>query len=139
MHKILKQGVEMPLRTLAVAVKQVPAAMNAAQQQMFLREMESCLNEWRPCIVLDCSKAKHIDYTFLHLLLRCLEEAMKRNGDVRLAALSPEARELLRQVGLNRLFRSFETSDDAVDSYQRPSGSALYAAGNYSEPAEDAA
>jgi anti-sigma B factor antagonist len=139
MHKISTQGMEITLRTRAVTVKQMPAALHTKQKQMFLREMENCLSARRPCIVLDCSEAKQIDRTFLHLLLCCLEEAMKRNGDVRLAAVPPEMREILKRARVDRLFRIFETCAEAADSFQRPSGSVIYANESYREPAEDAA
>jgi len=54
------------------------------------------------------------------ILLSCLEEAMKRNGDVRLAAVSPQAKAALKATGADILFKFFETTEDAVASFQRP-------------------
>jgi hypothetical protein len=51
------------------------------------------------------------------LLLCCLEEAMKRNGDVKLAAIPAGAE---ATVELIRLFEIFETSADAVKSFRLP-------------------
>jgi anti-anti-sigma factor len=70
-------------------------------------------------VVLNCSHLHEMDLSSVHLLLCCLEEAMKRNGDVRLAALSPLAKDCLRGLGVDRLFRIFETSEQAVQSFQR--------------------
>jgi anti-anti-sigma regulatory factor len=53
----------------------------------------------------------------IHLLLHCLEEAMKRNGDVKLAALPPEGAEFLRITGVTRLFDIYETTAEAVNSF----------------------
>jgi anti-anti-sigma regulatory factor len=139
MYEVPLEGMETTHRTRAAAVKRLPAALNSKQEQTFLREMETCLDSWRPSIVLDCSEAHQIDYTLLHLLLCCLEEAMKRNGDVRLAAVRPEARETLRRWKMDRLFRIFETTAEAVSSFQRPPVGAVYASSSYPEPAEDAA
>jgi anti-anti-sigma regulatory factor len=44
------------------------------------------MNNDRAYIVLDCSKVGVMDRSAIYLLLCCLEEAMKRNGDVKLAA-----------------------------------------------------
>ena len=35
-------------------------------------------------MVLDCSNVRQLDRAGIQVLLRCLEEAMKRNGDVKL-------------------------------------------------------
>jgi hypothetical protein len=56
----------------------------------------------------------------IHLLLCCLEEAMKRNGDVRLAALRPDVLAALKSAEVDSLFQCFETIGDAVESFHRP-------------------
>src|SRR5579871_2507600 len=81
----------MTLRPRAVAVKQLPETLESRRGRLFFRELESCMNDVdRPCIVLDCSSLRKMDLHAIHLLLCCLEGAMKRNGDVRLAAVAPE-------------------------------------------------
>jgi anti-anti-sigma regulatory factor len=75
----------------------------------------------------------------LYLLLCCLEEVMKRNGDVRLAAVWPEARASLKLSGIERLFRIFDTTADAVDSFQRSTGAATWPDWSHSQAAESAA
>lgn len=109
----------MTLRIRSVAVKQVPEIVNRKSTRAFLREMEQCLRADRPRIVLDCSLLLHVNRAAIHLLLCCLEEAMKRNGDVRLAALRPEESQSLQASGADRLFEIFESVDHAVASYSR--------------------
>lgn len=111
----------MRLRVGAVAVKELPETLTFKQGQTFFRELESCMNIERPCIVLDCSKVRAMDSSAIHLLLCCLEEAMKRNGDVKLSAVSTEAREILRLTKTDRLFKIYDTSAEATNSfYHRP-------------------
>jgi len=55
----------------------------------------------------------------MHLLLSCLEEAMKRNGDVRLAALPPAAGAAPQLASLRRLFEIYPTVAEAVHSFQQ--------------------
>jgi len=45
-----------------------------------------------------------MDRSTINLLLCCLEEAMKRNGDVKLTALSEKSRVTLELTGASRLF-----------------------------------
>lgn len=125
----------MTVRTRAVSIKQVPEKLDVKRGRLFFRELEGCMNVERPCIVLDCSHAHQMDRHVLHLLLCCLEGAIKRNGDVRLAAVTPAAMLDLQHAKIDRLFRVFDSVDDAVESFERrashmgpsPSKSALKA------------
>lgn len=106
-----------PERT--VTVKQIPQSMSDSQGRIFLREIESSMEAHRPRMVLDCSNLPQLDMPVIHLLLSCLEEAMKRNGDIKLAALPPGAGAVLKQTGVGRLFDIYETTAEAVDSFYR--------------------
>lgn len=105
----------------AVTVHEVPSQVSAADERSFLRNLQPFVETERPRLVLDCSKIQRMDKNTAHLLLSCLEEAMKRNGDVKLASLSPEARASLHLAGLKRLFEIFPTTTDAVRSFQNHS------------------
>ena len=109
----------MTISERAVAVKQLPEILSAKQARMFLREIQSSMNMDRPRLVLDCSNLRQLDKSAIHLLLCCLEEAMKHNGDVKLAALPPGAGAILESTGANRLFDIYDTTTDAVNSFHR--------------------
>src|ERR1700723_3704441 len=106
-------------QTNIVSVKELPETFHVKQRRNFMREFQISLNEGRPCIVIDCSKAQNMDRGALFLLLCCLEEAMKRRGDVRLATISRQAQLLLQATGIGRLFKIFDQVADAVNSYGR--------------------
>jgi anti-anti-sigma factor len=108
----------MTLRVRNVQVKQLPAAMTAKQARLFLGELESCMNTDRPCVVLDCSNVRQMDRSVIHLLLCCLEKAIKRNGDVKLSSVPAAARSILDLTGVNRLFEVFDTNAEALISFQ---------------------
>jgi len=76
-------------------------------------------------LAIDCSKATHLDAFAIYLLLQCLQEAMKRNGDVRLFGVPDEGKAMLNAEGVDRLFGIYESRSDAVNSYQQPSVSAV--------------
>jgi anti-anti-sigma factor len=109
----------MTLPPRVVSIKQLPEKLNVRRGRIFFRELESCINVERPCIVLECSRLGEMDGYAVHLLLCCLEGAIKRNGDVRLAAVAPNVLLNLELAGLDRLFRIYETVDEAVESFQR--------------------
>lgn len=78
------------------------------------------MNIDRPCIVLDCSTVREMDRFAIHMLLCCLEEAMKRDGDVKLARVTPSARQTLELMRVDRLFEIYDTETDAVNSFFQP-------------------
>lgn len=102
----------------AISVIEAPDhAGNGKEQRAFLKSIESQMQASRPRIVLDCSRVRKFDKPFVHLLLCCLEEAMKRNGDVRLAGIPPEARTILDENGATSLFELFGSTEEARNSY----------------------
>ena len=104
-----------------VVIKQLPKRLSVEQGRMFFSEVEPCLMGDRPRMVLDCSELRHLDSAGIQVLLHCLEEAMKRNGDVKLAAIPPAAAEILALTGVDQLFEAFDNTFDAVNSfYQFP-------------------
>lgn len=112
----------------AVVVKRLPEIRSVKQGRIFLREMQSCMNIDRPRVVLDCSNVRQLDRSVIYVLLCCLEEAMKRNGDVKLAALPAGAGAILELNGVHRLFDIHDTTAGAVSSFhQLPAGALLHA------------
>lgn len=103
----------------AVSLKQLPEKLDLKQGQQFFRELENSMNMIRPAIVLDCSRVRQMDESAIHLLLCCLEGALKRNGDVRLCCVHPKALLPLQIAGVDRLFKIFDTPQQAVESFQR--------------------
>jgi anti-sigma B factor antagonist len=104
-----------------VIVKQLPEKLSVEQGCIFFREVEPSLKGQRPRVVLDCSKVRQLDSTGIQVLFQCLEEAMKRNGDVKLAAVSPAAAAILKLTRVDHLFEAFDDTDTAVSSfYQFP-------------------
>jgi anti-anti-sigma factor len=93
--------------------------LGVKQGRIFFREIESCWQADRPHVVLDCSKVRHLDSAGIQVLLRCLEEAMKRNGDVKLAAIPPAAAAILEHTRIDRLFETFDNTADAVSSFHQ--------------------
>ena len=106
-----------PMRV--VVVKQVPEKLNGKQGRSFLSEVQACVETDRPRIVLDCSRVRELDRHALHILLCCLEEAMKHNGDVKLAELPPGAQAFLEITGAHRVFDTYATTTEAVETFHR--------------------
>ena len=106
-------------RACTLEVKEFPEALNAIWGRRFLGELQRNLQDDRPHIVLDCSRVRKLDRPAIQLLLCCLEEAIKRNGDVKLAAVPSGARTTLKLTGVDRLFEIFDTNLEAVNSFRQ--------------------
>ncbi len=100
-----------------VVVKRMPARLNARAARDFLRETEPLLSIDRPQLVFDLSEVRQLDAAGVEMLLRCMSEAHKRDGDLKLASLSQEAAVVLELTRTERLFEIYETSVDAVRSF----------------------
>ncbi|HEX3891118.1 MAG TPA: STAS domain-containing protein [Terracidiphilus sp.] len=109
----------MALQLRTVTVKQLSQTENEEQEWVFLQELTCGLQIDRPRIVLNCNGIRTLGESSLHLLLCCLEEAMKRNGDVRLSSVPVPVRAVMEAHGVDRLFKMFENDADAVKSFQR--------------------
>lgn len=81
-------------------------------------ELQPLLEVPRPRIVLDCSQVQHIDSAGIEALLFCMQETMKRDGDLKLAAVSPASATIMELMRVDRLFEVFETADEAARSFQ---------------------
>ena len=100
-----------------VVVKRMPPVMNLRESRVFLRDMRSLLESDRPQLVFDLSQVVRLDAAGVDVLLHCMSEAMRRDGDVKLAAVSPQAAVVLEMTRTDRLFEIFQTSTDAARSY----------------------
>jgi len=101
----------------SVFVMELPEQLMHQEAKTVLGELEVLLKTDRPHIVLDCAKVRHIDSAGVDMLLHCLDEAMKRDGDLKLAAVSPSSAVVLELMRVDRLFEVFETSDEAARSF----------------------
>ncbi len=102
----------------AVVVEEVPERSDARREREFVGRLENRIsNLIRPAVVLDCSRVRNVDKALVHLLFSCLEETLKRNGDVRLAGIRPEIWPSLRSTGVGRLFRVYGSNGEAVASF----------------------
>jgi anti-sigma B factor antagonist len=95
----------------------MPERLNAPASKRFLGEVGPFLHSDRPQLVFDLSQVKQMDAAGVDMLLHCLNETMKRDGDVKLASLSPQAAVVLEMTRTERLFEIYQNSTDAVRSF----------------------
>jgi anti-sigma B factor antagonist len=101
-----------------VIVMEAPENLNYSEGRTFLAELLPLLQSDRPRIVLDCSQVQHMDSAGIEMLLNCMGEAMKHDGDIKLASLSPASAAILELMRVDRLFEVFESAEAATRSFQ---------------------
>jgi len=101
-----------------VLVMQLPSRLNLSEARQFLPEVMGVLRSDRPHIVFDFSEVQQIDSAGVEMLLKCLERVMSLDGDLKLAALTPQASVILELTRVDRLFEIFPTVDAAVESFR---------------------
>ena len=100
-----------------VIVKRMPERINLQQAREFLREVQPLLSSDRPQLVFDFSSVRRMDAAGVDMLLECMADVMKYDGDLKLAALSAQAAVVLELTRADRLFEIYETVSDAVRSF----------------------
>lgn len=79
--------------------------------------VEDQIREGRTKLILDCGQVSFISSVGLGTLVRVNSRMKKIGGDVKLAAVHGTVAEVMRVVGLHRLFQIFPTADDAVAAH----------------------
>ena len=100
-----------------VVVKRMPERLSVKQARLFVREMEGIINSDRPQLVFDCSQVKQIDAAGVDMLLHCLARAIKHDGDLKLASVSPQMQVIMEMTRTDRLFEIYDSASDAVLSF----------------------
>ncbi|HET9407810.1 MAG TPA: STAS domain-containing protein [Candidatus Sulfotelmatobacter sp.] len=108
-----------------VIVMQLSEQLTQTEVSSFLAELAPLLQNDRPRVVLECSEVRQLDSAGVEMLLHCTEEAMKRDGDLKLAALSPACATILELTRVDRLFEIFETAEAAIQSFHAFPSSAV--------------
>jgi anti-anti-sigma factor len=101
----------------SVVILQAPASLDQRGAASLLGELKPMLAGSRPRVVLDCSEIQHLDSAGVETLLCCMEEAMKRDGDVKLAGVAPSSAVILELMKVGHLFEMFKTTEEAARSF----------------------
>jgi anti-sigma B factor antagonist len=100
-----------------ILVKKLPTRLDVLELSAFRREMQFALESDSPHIVLDLSAINYLGSAGIEFLLDCLSIVVRRDGDIKLAALSREAASLLALTRVERFFEIYRTVEEAVHSF----------------------
>src|SRR5947208_4278196 len=120
-----------------VVVKRMPERVNRHEAQRFFADVQPFVTSDRPQLVFDLSLVKQLDAAGVEMLLHCVSEVMKRDGDLKLASLSRQAAMVLELTRTDRLFEIYENSTEAARSFSGFLPNAMRPAPSYQQPAAD--
>lgn len=94
-------------------VMKLPHRVDAREARNLLRELKELPVE-EPCVVVDLSAVRYMDSAALDVLLGCMVEVARRDGQMRLGGISPEAATVLELTRMDQVFAMFPTAAEAV-------------------------
>jgi anti-anti-sigma factor len=118
-------GGENVLSQRPVIVMQMPEQLDSLGARAFIEELNPLLDFPRPRLVFECSQIRYLDSAGIAMMLHCLEAAIGRDGDLKLAAVSPEAEIVLQLLQKAGVFQEFASSDEAVRSFAAVSSAGI--------------
>ncbi len=68
-------------------------------------------------ILIDFNLVPYVDSSAISILLSLLQVARNKGGDIRFARLNERTIGVFNQIGLNHVFRSFDSVDDGKKSF----------------------
>jgi anti-sigma B factor antagonist len=113
-----------------VVVKTLAERLERSTVAAFRREMQELLRMDQPRIVFNFCSVTRLDSGGIEFLLDCLTAVVRRDGELKLAALSPQAETILQITRVGRVFEIFGTAEEAVRSFDF----FLLNANNFAEP-----
>jgi len=116
-------------------IKRVPRRFDREHAIRFHRKVQQLFNCDRPQIVFDLSKTRYMDLKGADVLLQCLREAVKCDGDLKLAGLTPLVSIVLELTRVGQFFEIYDSTISAAKSFS----SFLPNVGVYPRPHHNAA
>ena len=100
-----------------VVVTKLEGRLGTRQLDAFCEEIQQLLNQDQTQIVVDLSGVESLDSSAIDVLLQCVAQVVRADGELKLAALSPSAETILAVTRVSRFFEIYPTSDSAVASF----------------------
>src|SRR5262249_7549022 len=98
-------------------VLRFPERVSGAEARLFAERIGSELCLDRPRVIADLSRVRQIDSQALHVLLECLIEVTRQDGEFYLGAVSPEAATVLELTQMDTVFEILPDVAEASASF----------------------
>jgi len=101
-----------------IIVVTMPERLTRVHNRDFLLTIAALLKADRTRIVFDCSQVREIDRAGTDMLLHCVEQVIRQDGELNLSSVPTKILAVLELTCVDRLFEIFQNNADAVESYK---------------------
>lgn len=97
-----------------ISVMNVKGRVDSETASELDNALSQLLSDQRNKIVLNLNEVEFLSSAGLRAMVKALKGAQSRGGDVRLASVSEPIAGILLTVGMNQMFRTFSTTEEAL-------------------------
>jgi anti-sigma B factor antagonist len=87
---------------------------NLANAEQFKSELMSLINKGNKYVIVNFEQVIYVDSSFLGALVSALKLAMNNGGDIAVVGLNNDIRSLLQLVRLDKVFRIYTNTQEAL-------------------------
>jgi anti-anti-sigma factor len=88
------------------------------EAEVFKNMLKKDIDSGNKKLVIDLSFCEFIDSTFLGTIVISLKKITAIGGDIKLVGFQPAVRSMFELTRISKVFETFETTDEAVNSFQ---------------------
>jgi anti-sigma B factor antagonist len=114
--------IELEPRDQGAALVNVQGRLDAAAAPTFKQRITEAVSQGNVRLALHIAHVSFMDSTGLGALVSALKAVRKANGDIGIVAPSPQVQKLLKLTAMDRVFRVFPSSDEALQQLGGRSG-----------------
>ncbi len=104
------------LKKEEITILQISGNLDAESVAAFKKTAGKIVEEGCTHLILDCKALEFIDSMGLGAIISLLRKVRSQQGDIKIAALSPDVRSVFE---ITRLHRLFEITPDMESAYQK--------------------
>ena len=102
---------------MGVDVLRFDGDLNVVEMIKLKNRLTRLVNKNHKKLLLDLSRARHVELAGLGILVDRLRRVRAQKGDIKLCNMHPEVEKELRMVGVNGLIESFPSEEEAIRSF----------------------
>ena len=92
--------------------------LSANSMITFKKRVKKLMENNQKKVILDLSKANHVDLAGLGILVERIRQIRAIDGDIKLCNVTNSVQDAFRLVGVSKLIESFETEEEALRSFK---------------------
>ncbi len=111
-------GAKLKVKEGEVAVLKCNGDLSANSMIIFKKKVKKLMEKNQTKVILDLSKANHVDLAGLGILVERIRQIRAMDGDIKLCNVNKNVSEAFKLVGVSKLIESFATEEEALRSFR---------------------